>query len=418
MKRLHSFKHIVFFGLVAALPAALAFGCKKSSEPSGAVSASASASAAPIVLTPPPGADADLFKQLVTIVEKCKINVDEATASCPGEEARKLGEEFSTGRRSRVDAVRTFALALASEEPKMRAAATAVLHSGFRSNWGAERKPGDVKAEDADALLKAVVALPKSNVRRALPAAVHASILANRSSELYAELDKSKEPEVASVGYRYVMTHGRLDAFPKIQEVAKSTETRVALSAIESVQNMEKWTEAEQAAICPWATQFLSDQRPSVAARASSSLSNCGGKFLDEILSGGEKALKEGTFASARLTGLRSLCTPARKAQANSNPPTDAQCERARSLLEKVVQAPKLDVATRSSALVALTNQWNDARTLAFVKRLQASKAEGLTEQLKTALRRLERKDPVGPGSGSPPHPAAPRLAPSARTPG
>jgi hypothetical protein len=416
MKRLHSFKHIVFFGLVAALPATLALGCKKSSAPSGDASASASASAAPVVLTPPPGADPDLFKQLVTIVEKCNVNVNEATASCPGEEARKLGDDFSSGRRSRVDAVRTFALALGSPEPKMRAAAAAVLHSGFRSNWGADRKPGDVKAEDADALLKAVVALPKTNIRRALPAAVHASMLANRSAELYAELDKAKEPEVTSVGYRYVMTHGRLDAFPKVQEVAKSTETRVALSAIEAVQNMDKWSETEQATICPWVTQFLSDQRPSLAARASNALSNCGGKFLDEILSTSEKALKEGTFSSARLTGLRNLCTASRKAQ--PNPPSEAQCERARGLLEKVVQAPKLDVATRSSALVALTNQWNDARTIAFVKRLQASKAEGLTEQLKTALRRLERKDPVGTGSGSPPHPAAPRLAPSARAPG
>src|SRR5688500_8075177 len=164
MKRLHSFKHIVFFGLVAALPATLALGCKKSSTPSGTASASASASAAPAVLTPPPGADPDLFKQLAPIVEKCNINVNEATASCPGEEARKLGDDFSTGRRSRVDAVRTFALALGSPEPKMRAAAAAVLHSGFRSNWGADRKPGDVKAEDADALLKAVVALPKTNI--------------------------------------------------------------------------------------------------------------------------------------------------------------------------------------------------------------------------------------------------------------
>src|SRR5687768_3245333 len=108
MRRLHSFKHIVFFGLVAALPATLAFGCKKSSAPSGATSASASSSAAPLVLTPPPGADPDLFQQLVMVVEKCNINVNEATASCPGEEARKLGDEFSTGRRSRVDSVRTF----------------------------------------------------------------------------------------------------------------------------------------------------------------------------------------------------------------------------------------------------------------------------------------------------------------------
>jgi hypothetical protein len=264
-----------------------------------------------------------------------------------------------------------------------------------------------------------VLKLPKAYIRRALPAAVHASMLADRAPALYAQLDQVKEPEIASVGYRYVMTHGRLAAFPKVQEVSKNPETRIALSAIEAVQNMDKWTDEEQAAICPWATQFLSDSRPAIAARASSAISNCGGKFLDEILSTGEKSLKEGTFSSSRLSGLRGLCTTSRKSQ--PNPPTDAQCDRARSLLEKVVQAPKLDVATKSSALVALTNQWNDARTLAFVKRLQASKAEGMTEQLKTALRRLERKDAPGGASSGNPHSALPRLPrpmPSARTPG
>jgi hypothetical protein len=179
---------------------------------------------------------------------------------------------------------------------------------------------------------------------------------------------------------------------------------------------MNQWSDEEQAAICPWATQFLSDERPSLSARAASALNNCGGKYLDEILSASEAALKDGSFSSSRLSGLRGLCTASRKKQ--PNPPTDAQCERARGLLEKVVLAPKLDVATKSSALVALTNQWNDARTIAFVKRLQASKAEGLTEQLKTALRRLERKDAAGASSANPHGSRVLRPVPSARPPG
>lgn len=356
-----------------------------------------------------------LFGELAAIVEKCNVNVNEASVSCSKDEARKFADDFSTGRRSRADAVRTFALALGSSEPKMRAVAASVLHSGFRSSWGADRKVGDVKGEDAEALLKVIFTLPKTYVRRALPAAVHASMLADRSAALYAVLDQAKEPEVAGIGYRYVMAHGRLAAFPKIQEVGKSQETRVALSAIEATQNMDKWSEEEQAAICPWATQFLTDTRSAIAARASSAISNCGGKYLDEILAAGEKALKENNFPSSRLSGLRALCTPARKSQAN--PPTEAQCERTRVLLEKVVQAPKLEIGTRSSALVALTNQWGDARTIAFVKRLQAAKPEGLTEQLKTALRRLERKDTPTPAGSLvsphlPPRPAASAAAP------
>jgi hypothetical protein len=406
------------WGLAAAFVPALASGCKKSTSPTGAASASASA-AAPAEpaaeIKAPPGADAELFAKLAEIVQKCNVNVKEATTACQGEETRKLADDFSIGKRSRSEAVHTMALALASENEKVRAAAAAVLHGGFRNGWGDERKVGDVKADDAKELMKSTFALPKPYLRRALPATVHAAMLANQADALYAELDPQKDPELASLGFRHVMTHGRLTAFPKVQELGKSEEARVALSAIEAVQNMDKWSEEEQAAICPWAVQFLNDKRPSVSARASTALNNCGGKYLDEILANGEKALREGEFSSARLSGLRSMCTPSRRSQPNA--PSPAQCERARALVEKVVQAPKLDVATRSSALVALTNQWNDAKTLAFVKRLQQNKAEGLTEQLKTALRRLEQKDKAPALSPSAQHPRSAAPA-TAKTPG
>lgn len=422
MKNLQAFRQFVALGLAAAFVPAIATGCKKKSSPEGAASATASASAAPAAIAVPPGADPDLFAKISEIVEKCTVDVDQATTSCKGEETRKLGDDFSIGKRSRPEAVKTLALGLESSNEKVRAATAAVLHAGFRNNWGTDRKVGDVKPEDAKALLKATFSLPKPYLRRALPGAVHATMLANQQDELFSRLDPKKDPEIAAVGYRYVMTHGRLAAFPKVQEIAKGEETRVTLAAIEAVQNMDKWTEEEQATLCPWTVTFMSDKRPSIAARAASALNNCGSKYVDEILATSEKALKDNEFTSARMSGLRSMCTASRKNQ--PNPPTTAQCERARALLEKVVQAPKLDVPTRSSALVALTNQWSDARTLAFVKRLQASKAEGLTEQLKTAVRRLERKDkeaaPAGSGAANPHlrRSAAPAAAASAKTSG
>jgi hypothetical protein len=423
MKNLKASRQFVALGLGLAFLPALAAGCKKKSTPDGAASASASASAAPTAgLTPPPGADPDLFAKLAEIVEKCTVNVDDATTTCKGEETRRLGDDFAIAKRSRPEAVRTLALALSSSNEKLRAATASVMHAGFRNTWGADRKVGDVKPEDAKELIKATFALPKPYVRRALPGTVHAAILANVPAELFAQLDAKKEPEIAAVGYRYVMTHGRLSTFPKIQEIAKGDETRVTLAAIESVQQMDKWTDEEQAQICPWTVTFMSDKRPSIAARAASALNNCGTKYLDEILASSEKALKDGEFSSARLSGLRSMCTTSRKNQ--PNPPTEAQCNRSRALLEKVVQTPKLDVSTRSSALVALTNQWSDAKMMAFVKRLQAAKTEGLTEQLKTAVRRLENKDksaaPGAAGSAAAPRRSAAPPAPAAKgnTPG
>jgi hypothetical protein len=411
MKRKQTYTYSLVVGLGLAAASASLAGCKKSTPsatPAG--SASAAPQASKLDPTAPAGADPDLYQALGKVVENCNVNVNDATASCPGEEARKLGEEFSTGKRSGAAAVKTFALLLESKNEKLRAATASVMHSGLRNGFGADAKPGDVKAEDAQALLKSVFELPKPYIRRALPATVHAAVLANQLEPLYAKLDPSKDLDTAGVGIRYLMTHGRMATFPKVQELAKGAETRVALAGIEAVQNMEKWTDEEQKVLCPWTTEFLSDKRPSVAARAATALSNCGGEFLDQILSSGEKALKDGEFSSGRLSGLRMLCTPNRRAQPNA--PTEAQCERVRNLLEKVIQTPKVEVSTRSSALVALTNLWSDARSVAFVKKLQAGKDEGLTDQLKTALRRLERKkDPTKtPASNAPvakPAPAA-----------
>ena len=397
-QKTYTYSMVVGLGL-AAVSASLA-GCKKSTPsatPAG--SASATAEAPKFDPTPPPGADPDLYKALGTVVEKCNVNVNDATASCPGDEGRKLGEEFSSGKRSGAAAVKTFALMLESKNEKLRAATVSVMHSGLRNGFGADAKLGDVKAEDAQALLKNVFELPKPYIRRALPAAVHASVLANQLEPLYAKIDPTKDPDAAGVGIRYLMTHGRMTTFPKVQELTKVGDTRLALSAIEAVQNMDKWTDEEQKVLCPWTTEFLSDKRAAVAARSATALSNCGGEFLDQILASGEKALKDGEFSSARLSGLRTLCTSSRRAQPNA--PTEAQCDRTRALLEKVIQTPKLEVSTRSSALVALTNQWNDPRTVAFVKKLQAGKDDGLSDQLKTALRRLERKEAAKDAKGA-----------------
>ncbi len=415
MKRQQTYTYSLVVGLGLAAASASLAGCKKSTPSATPAGSASSAAQAPQVdPTPPAGADPDLYQALGKVVENCNVNVNEATASCPGEEARKLGEEFSSGKRSGAAAVKTFALLLESKNEKLRAATASVMHTGLRNGFGADAKVGDVKAEDAQALLKSVFELPKPYVRRALPATVHAAVLANQLEPLYAKLDPTKDADAAGVGIRYLMTHGRLTTFPKVQEYAKAGETRLALSGIEAAQNMDKWTDEEQKVICPWTTEFLSDKRPSVAARAATTLNNCSGEFLDQVLSSGEKALKDGEFSSARLSGLRMLCAPSRRAQPNA--PTDAQCERTRNLLEKVIQTPKVEVSTRSSALVALTNLWNDPRSVAFVKKLQAGKDEGLTDQLKTALRRLERKQDAAktPAKGSEAPVAKPAPAPSA----
>jgi hypothetical protein len=235
------------------------------------------------------------------------------------------------------------------------------LYSAFRSSWGTDLAPGAVEAKDAQALLTAVLALPKPLMRQSLPAAVHASMLANQSEPLYAELDKMTEPPLRAVAVRYLMTHGRLAALPKVQALVKDSNPAVALASVESAQNMLNWSADEQAKVCPWASELLSDERPAVSAKAASLIGNCGGGFVDSLLEAREKALKGGTFNAGSLGGLKDLCSPGRRARPNA--PTEEQCKRARKILEKVVEDKAVDMQVKNSAFTSLAYQWPDGDT-------------------------------------------------------
>ncbi len=80
------------------------------------------------------------------------------------------------------------------------------------------------------------------------------------------------------------MTHGRLSAFGKVQQLAKDANSAVAFAALEAPRNMYSWDETEKAAICPWALELLKDPRPNVATRAAGLLSSCSGAFVDQLL--------------------------------------------------------------------------------------------------------------------------------------
>lgn len=389
-------------GMAAA--AVGASGCKsKTPAPSAAPSASA---AAPKI---PANVDADLYKELLHIASTCKVDDKQALVVCTQGEQRKLSGDFMTNKRSRTKAVGTLAVALNDKTAGMPTVAANLLYSAFRTSWGPDAKPGTVQAKDADELLTAVLALPKTQGRQALPAAVHAEMLAGRADNLYAAIAKISEPPLRAVAVRHLMTHGRMDAFPKVQEFVKDANPGVAMAALESPQNMQHWTEDEQNKICPWAGELLGDSRPAIVSKSSSLMSSCGGTFVDKLIEAREKTLKAGSFTSADLSGLRDLCSPGRKRR--PNPPSEAQCSRTRKLLEKVVDTKTLDEPIRNSAFTALAYQFADAETLKLAKRLE--KGQGALAE--TARRTIQRQEAKALGSaGRPPFPSSPAAHPGA----
>jgi hypothetical protein len=409
------------FRVSMVLVLALFSGCKKDKGPSAA--ASASAKPATVELK---GADPALLGELVTIAKTCKVAVEASSVSCPKAENRKLANQFVSNQKPRAEGISTLAAALSHPEPEVRVVSANVLYSAFRSAW-TDTKPGSVKPADADALIDAAFKAPKAQARQILPAAVHAAALSGRTAQLDTALAKATEPEYKTIVYRHLMTHGRLAAFEQVKTAAKSQNPSDVLAALESPRNMQAWTSEEQQTICPWASDFLADTRPSVASRAASLLGNCGGEFVDKLLTKGEDALKNKNFTTADVAAFRELCGPRKRGQANG--PSEEQCTRARKLLEKVVETKTLDVAIRTTALTTLAYQWADDQTLKLAKKLEKSPDKVLAEQATRTVQRLEQRAAMGSASAGgripmppfgafPPGAGSARLMPMRRMPG
>lgn len=378
------------FCAVLALCVLGCWGCGKSTKKAAPV---ASASAKSVTAPRPPGFDAALFEDLGRLAKVCKVDVDQGNVSCAQGEQRQLIGEFVSNQRSRNNAIATLAFALREGDVPVRATAANLLNSAFRSPWGPSAVPNSVSQADADSLLTAALALPKVLARQAVPAAVHASMLAGRHDALYAAVDKSKDSELRLVATRYLLTYGRLAAFKHVQELSKEPSSAVVLAALESPRNMFNWSTDEQGALCPWAASFLDDPRPAVVAKAASVLSACSGEWVDRLLALGEKSVAAKTFTVMQLAAFRDLCAPHQAERQNGA--TEQQCKRSRALLEKATVSAALDEQTRSSALTSIAYQWPDEGTLKLARKLSKAKEPSLAEVARRTTERIEQRGAV-----------------------
>ncbi len=241
--------------------------------------------------------------------------------------------------------------------------------------------------------------LPKAQARQVAPATVHAAMVAGEEKALYEALDK--DATLAAAGYRYVMVHGRLNAFEKVKALAKDKRAGVHLAALEAPRNMQNWSPKDRASICPWARELLRDERPMVSFKGAALLSRCSGEYVDALLADGEAALESGSFSRAKLAAHRDVCSAMRRRQGGA---TDAQCQRNRKLLTEAARNQDLDPRTRSLALTAIAYQWPDRESLALAKELSADKARDLASTSQQTIQRLETRGQPSPAKA----PAAP----------
>jgi hypothetical protein len=375
-------KSLNLAGRCVAVLAVLGSGCQGKSATRGEGPAATSASARPKV-----GADDALVTELKTIGKTCRRAPGEDRFKCPNAQNWKLIADFMGKRRERGSAVSALASTLLDPEAGVRGLTASVLHSAFGGAWGRDTAPGAVSPEAARALLDSVLQQPAATAQQTIPAAVNAAMLAGQGESLYAELARPERAALRVHAYPYLMTMGRLRAFPKVQQLVKDADPKLAEATADAPLNMDAWTETEQQAICEWADGLLSDPRSELAAKASLLLAHCSGGRLDKMLTRAGELAAGGKLDQSAQGPLIAMCGGAQR------PPklaaTPEQCKRARGLLVDVAQSTQTDAAARAYAVTWIATIWPDQESTRLLKRLQQDQSAEVARQARDSSRRL-----------------------------
>ncbi len=362
--------------LVVALSALVAVtGCKKKNKDGAEAGAGESDTPTASALKQNP----QVMEHLKKISDGCTVSIDSASVySCKNKEDSALSDFIRQSRPK--DLFETYASLLTSTDAKMRAVAIAEANYTFSSLDKDLRKANSTKPV-ATAFLDALAKDDGAAARIAGPA-VDLGFIAGLKDRVIKVTD-GINTNARNTAYRTFMEYGRLDALPKLQEVAKQKDFAVA--ALAAPRNMYDWTEAEKAQICPWAKGYLSDGVNATAAEAAYTAIKCKGEYIDALQDEGEKRLKNKQFENPFAMTFREVCFEfigGITGQAGQNP----QCKRNYAFLEKVTNDESVKADVRGMSLWNIYYQRRDKESLALMRKYEKSKVPEIAKRAKEAI--------------------------------
>lgn len=343
-------------------------------------------------LEQPPQIDDEIMADLKAIVANCEVNVDGCTVNkCANDEKKKLTDKFqmSGGKRAKNhgEAIDTFAAALADADTKLQTAAVSVLYSSYNTMPDTEA----VSPAASKRMIEAWSKLPRYQANQSVRAVVHSAMLTNSDAiaeTLYKAIEAHPDASKGSA-YEALMTHGRLRALPKLEEVAKSDDEQIASAALTAFRNMYEATDDEKAKICPWIVSYLGDTRANVYQAAGWGAIRCSGEYVDKLLDEGEKRLENHSFDRTSYFIFRDVCF---SFMGEKTAGQQAQCDRNYAFLQKAVDDDAVDSEFRSLALDAIYYQRRDATTKALASKYTKHKDEKVAERAKEIVEKLKDK--------------------------
>lgn len=318
--------------------------------------------------------DPEIMQALEAVVAHCEVGVSGNTVTkCQNEEFKSLRAMFKKSEtnpqpKDKVEALDTFSEALKSENQELAVVASSLLYHEYR-DFGPSPEPSRFTAPVAQRLIGAVGQSPKYQAAQALTAAVHTGMLAGQQEALYQMLDQHTYDAIPGLGYPHIMRYARMQAFPKVKQLAKAEDLKTVKAAFSAPGNMPKPTAEENAEICPWAKGYLSDPRDAAYLGAARLMLSCQGEYIDALLDEGEKRLeKDNRFTRDDYLIYRDVCfSPVKGLIKEAG--FQAQCARTAAFLEKAVNNEKVESLPRGLALFAIYYQRRNAESMKVMQK-------------------------------------------------
>lgn len=342
-----------------------------------------------------PQVDAEIMQAFEGVIANCEVSASGNTVTqCKNEEMKNLKKMFQAqgqqpAQKDKIKAIDTFAHALTHEKPEMGVVASSTMYSVMR-NFGKNPDKTQFQAAPVQRLIEAVGKSPKYQAAQALRGTVHAAMLADQSNALYTMMDGHSYDQIPILGYPHIMRYARMDAFPKVQELAKSAqEENMLRAAFKAPKNMPKPTEQELGVICPWAKGYLSDPRDGAYLGAGRLMLSCGGEYIDALLDEGEKRLAEqDRFTRDDYLLYRDVCfTPIKGMIKEAG--KEAQCQRTADFLEAAVNNEKVASRDRGLALFAIYYQRRNAESMKVMQKYKDHADENIQKYARDSIKSL-----------------------------
>ena len=279
-------------------------------------------------------ARAQIMDLIRSASKNCAVDTRYAfVKDCTGDEAAKIETELK--QKGVTASLGNFAAALNDKDDKIKAVACKFIYRQYRDNIGElDKNRASIPVAVVEQFLRGLAGTKSYVAFYAVEVAVHLSMMKGMEAKLYKVLSGHPESVVTLEGYRHLMRFGRIRVFGKVQELAKNADPKISLAALEAPNNMYKMDDAEKAQVCPWAKGFLSSAEGNMSLAAGKTMNQCGGTYIDALLTEAEKRAGEGKLGapfSGALTSFTFSCTPM-----FGSPPagTKEQCDRREALVK------------------------------------------------------------------------------------